>query len=264
MRELQSGASSELVTRRSAAFESPFVSASILTALGGIVTAVLVAMFEPKLLLFVAAILCGWAELAGACGMSHMATFTPVRRVHKNVRLWLRLVALYTLGGLATSAVVGLTLGLVGDTLPFRSRVLQGVVVFISVVLVGQALGRFRFVLPQVWRQTNKLWALEYGLAPAAAMWGAHIGVGFATVIAHGGIFVIAFAAANDGPLMGALLFMTFWIGRTLPLWILPGQLRDDWDAIPRVVDAFPYLRGVAAVGMSIAVIALVNSWAWI
>jgi cytochrome c biogenesis protein CcdA len=50
-------------------------------------------------------------------------------------------------------------------------------------------------------------------------MWGAHIGLGFATVIQHGGFLVLVLLGLVAGPFESAMLFAAYWLGRTLPIW---------------------------------------------
>jgi len=88
-----------------------------------------------------------------------------------------------------------------------------------SAILAARELRLIRFRLPQVDRQTVREWAYDYGFVTAAGMWGAHIGIGFATVIQHGGFYVLVLLAMQGGWELAASLFCVYWIGRTLPIW---------------------------------------------
>lgn len=172
--------------------------------------------------------------------------------------LWFRAVTAYTICGLVTAAMVGVLLGL-GGTLIHIDSWIPVAVVAASAVLIARELLSLTFRLPQVRRQTHKSWAMEYGIVTAAGMWGAHIGLGFATVIQHGGLFAVALMASSAGSVQGAVLLMFFWLGRTLPLWLvalLPLSSSDGpdvTDALLRDQRAYRYTAnvGLVCIGMS-------------
>ena len=41
-------------------------------------------------------------------------------------------------------------------------------------------------------------------------------------MIKHGGVYVVAAADLAMEPLLAMLLLVSFWIGRTLPIWMIP------------------------------------------
>jgi hypothetical protein len=225
--------------------------------------AVLLVFEQPLLALLLAGLLCGWAEVDGACGTSHVGALTPLYLLGRNHKLWRRAVLAYTVGGVITAASVGAIIGVCAwivissNAARFASFAFAAA---LASILALRELGAFAFQLPQVHRQTNKLWALDYGFVPGAAMWGAHIGLGFATVIRHGGLFAIGAAAFCVGSWSAVALVTAFWIGRTLPLWISPSLTSNHADGgeLMDLVrkDAAPY-RHCAAAGLLCATLAL-------
>ena len=214
-----------------------YAPATYTVAILGASAAALVAPINPVLGIFVCALVCGWAEIDGLCGSSHVGAFTPLRLIDKSGRLWVRACLAYTLGGVASASLVGLILGLMGAaarTLGLVPELGFGAVAVMALILALRELGLPYFVLPEFHRQTDKFWALRFGFVTGAAMWGSHIGLGFATVIRHGGLFVIGGIALLLEPLESALLLATFWFGRTLPIWATPRLTHDlrDGDAV--------------------------------
>jgi len=61
-----------------------------------------------------AAVLCGWSEVDGLCGMSHVTTLTPLRVLYPHSGRWAQAVSAYTAGGLVTAALVGTLIGVLG------------------------------------------------------------------------------------------------------------------------------------------------------
>lgn len=177
--------------------------------------------------LLIPALLCGWSEVDGRCGASHVCAITPLRAMGVP-RLWLKAVSAYTLAGSATAAGVGAALGAVGKAfIPAGAHASTGphvapILATLAGVLAARELGWLKFRLPEVPRQTHKMWFAQFGFVTAAGMWGAHIGLGAATVIKHGGLFMVAALALVLGPMKGSVLMLAFWLGRALPIWSTP------------------------------------------
>ena len=245
-----------------------YARATYAVAVLGAAATVLSASINPVIGLFVAALVCGWVEIDGLCGTSHVGALTPLRALDKSTHLWLHATSAYTLGGVVTASVIGLTLGLVGTAarnIGFASQFGFALLSVGALILAARELGLISFALPQVHRQTDKMWALRFGYVTGAAMWGSHIGLGFATVISHGGLFVIAGSALLLEPIQSALLLATFWIGRTLPIWITPLVTRDErngeivTDLLLNRPDAYRIcaFAGLAGLGVTGVVLAL-------
>jgi hypothetical protein len=210
-----------------------YAPATYVVALTGFAVAAVAVGSDSIAALFISALLCGWAEVDGLCGSSHVGALTPLRALDKTHRLWFGATGAYTLGGVVTASVVGLALGLIGASV--RGPGLTAPVTFAllsiaALILAARELGLLKFSLPQIRRQTDKMWGLRFGFVTGAAMWGSHIGLGFATVIRHGGLFIVAASALLLTPWQSALLLATFWIGRTLPIWATPLLTGDEVD----------------------------------
>lgn len=235
---------------------APFATATYGLAVLGTVTGLLLAPSHPVALLFVATILCGWSELDGACGTSHAVAITPLRGLDPTHRLWLKAAATYTIAGVVTAASVGAVLGIVGmivRALIGHDEYLLAAVAALAIVLSAREMGLVSFGLPQFPRQTQKMWAIHFGFVTGAAMWGAHIGLGVATVIKHGGLYVVAASALLLGPLAGAALMAAFWLGRTLPIWAAPALSSDHANGgtlLDSVITPWKAYRHCSAIGL--------------
>ena len=186
-------------------------------------------------------------------------TITPLRVADDERHLWFRSALGYTTFGLLAAAVVGYLIGSVGHIIHPYEGFGFIVVSIASLVLILRELGLIWFPLPQFRRQTDKFWAWEHGIVPAASMWGAHIGLGFATVVAHGGFYLLVMLTIFLGPTKGALLYATYWLGRTLPIWLAPKVCAFDGNINPvmqSVLDSRGALRNIAVVGMVLAGVA--------
>lgn len=170
----------------------------------------------PLLAVALISIVCGWCELDGLCGSSHAATITPMR--HQSRAMWRGAAFGYLVGGVVTGGLVGAGLGEIGTFFQLQQPLTFSVMAVLATALAAREFGWWSFRLPQIHRQTCSVWASEFGAVCASTMWGAHIGLGFVTVIRHGGFFVVALNAAAWGPLYGAALFACYWIGRALPV----------------------------------------------
>jgi len=128
---------------------------------------------------------------------------------------------------------VGMLLGAIGRGAGVASA---GSTAFYLIALLASLLaarewGWIAFRLPERKCQTEKVWAHEFGFVFASAMWGIHIGLGFATRVTYGGFWVIvALALALGNPAFGALLMLLYWLGRAMPLWVAPALTRSGPD----------------------------------
>jgi predicted permease len=145
-------------------------------------------------------------------------------------KLWLRSVLAYTVAGCVSATLMGITLGVIGDLLGGRAA---GGIQFYLVAIFGVSLaarewGVISFRLPEHRRQTEKFWVHEFGFVMASAMWGLHIGLGFATRVTYGGFWLLVTVALVLGdPLYSAVLMLVYWLGRALPVWVAPALLES-------------------------------------
>lgn len=149
-------------------------------------------------------------------------------------KLWFRSVLAYTVAGCVSAVLVGAVLGAVGRGLggPAGGAAFY-LIGFLSLVLAAREWGWIGFRLPERKLQTEKVWVHEFGFVTASAMWGLHIGLGFATRVTYGGFWVlVAVALALGDPVYGAVLMLVYWLGRTLPVWVAPALLESGSDAV--------------------------------
>lgn len=118
----------------------------------------------------------------------------------------------------------------------------------LALVLAAREWGWIVLRVPERKRQTEKSWAHDFGFVIASAMWGLHIGLGFATRVTYGGFWILVLIALALGePRYGAMLMLAYWLGRALPVWIAPALLKSSSDAmeLPGAIlaDRFLYQR---------------------
>jgi len=149
-------------------------------------------------------------------------------------RQWLRCVLLYTGAGSLSALLIGALLGEVGRWVG-GPRIGATVFYFVglsALLLAAREWDCIRFHLPERKRQTERYWAHEFGFLGASAMWGLHIGFGFATRITYGGFWILVLIALAVGdPGYGALLMLVYWLGRASPVWIAPRLTKSASDA---------------------------------
>jgi cytochrome c biogenesis protein CcdA len=154
---------------------------------------------------------------------------TPLGKVAQGQTLWRRCVVAYIAAGSVSAIVIGLLLGEIGRVFTeYHGRdhhllVKLYIVSVLSLLLAAREWGWINFRLPEARRQSEKAWAHRFGFVTASAMWGFHIGLGFATRINFGGFWVlVVLALAMANPCYGAVLILLYWWGRALPVWIGP------------------------------------------
>ena len=239
-----------------------YVSVAIATG-----TAAVAAVADLPLAAFtIGAVLCGMAEAQGRCGLSHIGMIAPLRSQQPTT--WRKCVWAYSAGGLFTSCVVGVIVSGVGS---LTSVALPAWCVFAAAGLVGLAmllreLGLVRFSPPQCDKQTHKQWMAEFGPGTVAAMWGSHIGLAVTTVITHGGLYPILFIVAAVGLGGGECLLVAFWLGRIIPLWLVPYLCRSSLGGVEIVGEvrrAAPSFNAIATVGVAVlSAFSLSVAWA--
>lgn len=152
---------------------------------------------------------------------------------------WIGSVAAYTVGGLATSVIVGGAVGAAGGALPVAAQSAATVLALAALgVGIARGLGWKDLQLPRRGRQTEGSWLQLFPLPVAATMWGLHIGLAFRTPVTFSATGPLAALALAGGDVwFGAALFSAYWLGRVLPVWLAPFLL-----ALP---DASPTLNAI-------------------
>ena len=240
---------------------SSFAVATRWFAIGGAVLCLSLLAWFPSATILIAAIMFGYSEANGACGVSHIGSFTPLRA--RSAALWTRAVLAYTICGALTASLVGAVvgqLGLLAQTHAYPT-ISSSVILVISIALVLQEIRWVSFPLPQIRRQTNKMWAEQFGWITGAAMWGAHIGLTLFTVVKHGGLYVLVAIALVAKPHFSAAIFLAYWLGRTLPIWAMPmfiGEWRDGRVPSSIVLEAHVELRYLTIAGLLVVAYATI------
>jgi cytochrome c biogenesis protein CcdA len=167
--------------------------------------------------------------------MSLIGALTPLGKAAP--KYWIWSASAYTAAGSMSALVTGAVLGFTGHLLGVVVQACSLIIPF-ALVLAAREFGWLRFELPGPKRQTEKVWAHEFGFITASAMWGFHIGLGFATYISYGGFLILAaIAFAMGDATYGAILMLTYWLGRATSVWVMPlvwqtPQLDDILNAI--------------------------------
>ena len=157
-------------------------------------------------------------------------TICPV--VH-GTRTWLISLALFAAGATGAAALVGLTLGAL---LPAGGTAAAAAVAAFALLAALSELGLLRLPLPQPRRQVPERWRERYPQPLVALLYGAGLGVGFATYLPVATLFVVAAAVvALSGPFAGAAVLAAFGVGRALALAVATARVTSYEQAGCRV-----------------------------
>ena len=165
-------------------------------------------------------------------------------------------LAAFAVAAVATSAVVGATLGLVGAAVG-RSQALVAAAV-LATLAAARELGLVRVPLPQARLQVPERWRRERPLVVWAGGYGAGLGAGFATYQPVATFWVACAAAlALARPAAAAACFALYGAGRALMV-ALPGSREGDpAAAAERLVRRRPVLVRANAAALAAAAVAL-------
>ena len=148
-------------------------------------------------------------------------TITPVVHGGRAGR-WAGSVALHVAGAVASAAAFGAILGAAGSLLgaPWSGGGALVIALVAMLYLAREATG-VPVLVPQLRRQVPQWWRTFFSVPMAAFLYGAGLGVGFLTYLAHGTLVVVAVAAAASGePLVGAALVAPFGLARGLSVLV--------------------------------------------
>ncbi len=139
----------------------------------------------------------------------------------------------YTVAGSASAIMVGLWLGQIGRWLGGNHIAPKLYFIsLLSLLFAAREWGWIDFRLPELRRQSEKAWVHHFGFVMGAAMWGFHIGLGFATRVNFGSFWVLAaLAVVLASPLYSGALMLLYWLGRAVPVWLGPGLVGSNGDA---------------------------------
>jgi cytochrome c biogenesis protein CcdA len=152
---------------------------------------------------------------------------------------WLGQVAAYSLGGVASSALLGTALGVLGGLIQWpNDRIPVVIIVSVAVACIAREVFVPSCRIPQLRRQTPGRWAKSHNPMTAAVLWGIDIGLVLTTWFAFsGGWFVIALALLSGGPAQGTVILLAYWSGRSLSVWLAP-MMAVDAVHVPELLDA--------------------------
>src|SRR3954449_7310087 len=166
-------------------------------------------------------------------------TIVPV--VH-GTRTWLLSLALFTAGAVPAAGVLGLALG---AALPAGGAGVAAAVAVFALLEAAAELGLLRLPLPQLRRQVSERWRERYPQPVPALLYGAGLGVGFATYLPVATLLVVAAGvAALAGPVGGAAVLAGFGLGRTLVLAVATARVHSYEQAGGRVERMASLARG--------------------
>lgn len=136
--------------------------------------------------------------------------------------------------------------------------------VAIALLAIARELGWVPYPIPQLKRQTKDLWARLFPRKVAAMLWGLDLGLTFTTRITFSGVWVLVIVTILVGkPAFGAVLFVLYWLGRALSLWIapvlMPDSLSIDWVQ-ERIYGQYSLFRRIHVFGLVITVVIL-STW---
>jgi len=181
---------------------------------------------------------------------------------------WLLNVTGYTLAGALASASVGAALGFLGAALLPEQPVAPGRLVALGVGLLALArtLGLAAIPFPQPARQTRDVWVKGSNPTIAAIRWGLDIGLIYTTRFTFPGTwFLTAVAVVAREPAFGAAVFVAYWIGRAVSVWLGPLLMRDAREtpqllmAVHHQYSGFRRTHAVALImGASVLTVSLV------
>lgn len=190
--------------------------------------------------------------------------------VYGDRRRWRVALALHAAGATVAAASFGAVLGWVGSALGAP----WGPAGLLLVGTVGAAYALREVVsgladalpVPQARRQVPDWWRTFFSWPASAALYGAGLGVGFFTYLAHGSLLVVAVGAAAGGrPLVGAVVVAPFGVARGLSPWVARGV--GSADEGRRLVDRLAESsegrrRLVNAIALAVAATVALVAWA--
>ena len=179
---------------------------------------------------------------------------------------WLRNASIFSMAGFATSSGVGALLGAVGGAVLPPQAAVMGLAIAAPFAILGVSHDHGLLWLPTlaVTRQTESRWGRNSGGGVAALLWGLDVGLTFTTRSSFSGVWLLTIIAVTSrSPVVGALLFGAYWLGRILPIWTAPtlpgrslgapgliGEVSVRYDLL-RLVNSFALLLVPAAIGVA-------------
>lgn len=180
---------------------------------------------DPLFIAVAGSLAIGWSHLAGRCGLSHFGALAPRGKLPGQRLHWLTNALVYGVAGALASTVVGMSLAALGALLvpPGLHWAALAAVLLLAFVAAAIELGVIGWRLPDPNRQTRREWGQMFRPPIPAALWGACLGLTFATVFTFSGTWlVLTLPFALGDPTFGAAILLTHWLGRTVPILLGP------------------------------------------
>lgn len=186
-------------------------------------------------------------------------TIAPV--VYGGRGRWAGALILHVAGATLAAGAFGAALGGLGAMLgaPWGRAGLMAVAVAATVYAIGE-LPRAPVPVPALRRQVPDWWRTYFGPSMTALLYGAGLGIGFFTFLAHGTLLVVSVAALASGrPLVGALVVGAFGLVRGLSAVVASGvdTTERGRTLVDRLVARSDGARRVANVAALLAIAGL-------
>ena len=185
-------------------------------------------------------------------------TITPV--VYGGRARWGAALALHVVGATVTAVVFGAVLGILGAALeaPWGRAGALALAIVAAIYAIGE-MPRVTATVPQLRRQVPDWWRTFFAWPIAAMLYGAGLGVGFFTYLAHGTLVAVSFGAFASGhPLIGAIVVGPFGLARGLSAATAAHvrTQRDSQRLVDRLVSSPERPRSIAnGVGLVIVTV---------
>jgi len=179
---------------------------------------------------------------------------------------WFAEAIIYTVAGSLTSLIVGAFLGLLGEGVSTMAIGDFGLwfAMAIALLAIARELGWISYPIPQLKRQTKDMWVRLFPRKVAVMLWGLDLGLTFATRITFPGVWILVVVTILVGkPAFGAELFVFYWFGRALSLWIAPLLMPDasstDWVQ-ERIFGQYSLFRRIHIFGLVVTMV-IFGTW---
>lgn len=137
----------------------------------------------------------------------------------------------------------------------------------VAVLAIARELGVLLVPLPQVARQTKDIWAKVFHGTLTAALWGLDLGLIFTTWLTFSGVWLLVIVTILTGESsFGATLFVLYWLGRALSVWLTPLLLQDASATsllLGEITRQQRLFQRIHAVGLAWSVVVLIAWFAY-
>ena len=164
-------------------------------------------------------------------------TITPV--VYGRRSRYVIALILHALAASATAGLTGALLGAVGMLVgaPWGSAGLVAVAMVAALYFLREAAG-IPIPLPNARRQVPEWWRTFFSPPVAAALYGAGLGVAFATFLSFGTFVAVAAGAVASGdPVLGALVCAPFGLARAVAVGMIGVRTNEPGRSVTQLTN---------------------------